>query len=298
MSNTWWKWPDDCRKICSLRKFVASWFNLSEAVSSIISIVSEVAKVLSNTWLISDDEKKELEQLKAKLQDKEEVNSKPNSMIEIAKKLWALWIRSILKQNEIIERKRKILEEQKAELERKERELKAHKEEIERRWKDALTWLLNRHALKWLLESLQSRYDKDWEKFSIAMIDIDRFKKINDDHWHGMWDRVLIILSERLIEKFWEDFCIRMWWEEVLIAFKWDAKTLLWELESFKAYFSWIEISDRRNPLVKVSATFSAWISEYDWWWIDDLIESTDGKLYHAKRTWRNRIVIERPQWD
>lgn len=287
MSEGWRRWPDDCRRTCSLRQFVAAWFNLPEAIGSVMSIVSDIAELLSGTWLISDEERSELEQLKKELQDHEKINSTPNRMIEIANKLHELWVRSILEQN-------KRLEEKKRRLEQQEKELGEHREEIERRWRDALTWLLNRHDLRGLLEGLQ----RDWEVFSIAMLDIDFFKKINDEYWHDMWDRVLITLAERLIEKFWKNLCVRMWWEEVLIAFKWSAIALFWELESFKAYFSWIKIPDRRNPLVKVSATFSAWIAEYNWWWIDDLIETADSNLYHAKNTWKNRIVIERPQWD
>ena len=60
-------------------------------------------------------------------------------------------------------------------------------------FRDTLTGLPGRRALEERLRSLRSRY-------TIAMIDVDHFKKFNDTHGHDIGDQVLKLVGARLAE--------------------------------------------------------------------------------------------------
>ena len=56
---------------------------------------------------------------------------------------------------------------------------------------DELTGLLNRRCILGLLEEERVRAERTKVSFSVAMLDIDRFKAINDRFGHGIGDEVL-----------------------------------------------------------------------------------------------------------
>jgi diguanylate cyclase (GGDEF)-like protein len=60
---------------------------------------------------------------------------------------------------------------------------------------DALTGLANRRTLA---EAFEGRTDHPSAKFALVMVDLDRFKPINDTHGHVIGDQVLRIVAERL----------------------------------------------------------------------------------------------------
>jgi diguanylate cyclase (GGDEF)-like protein len=63
---------------------------------------------------------------------------------------------------------------------------------------DELTGLLNRRALEERLEAEISRSHRHQIKTSIVLLDLDRFKLINDTLGHGAGDRYLILISKVL----------------------------------------------------------------------------------------------------
>ncbi len=63
---------------------------------------------------------------------------------------------------------------------------------------DNLTGLLNRGAILKRLEEEISRTARMTSPFSVAMIDIDNYKKINDHHGHLVGDEVLVSVARRL----------------------------------------------------------------------------------------------------
>ncbi len=56
---------------------------------------------------------------------------------------------------------------------------------------DALTGLCNRRHMEGRLGEEQSRADRQGTPFSVALIDLDHFKRVNDAHGHAGGDRVL-----------------------------------------------------------------------------------------------------------
>lgn len=63
---------------------------------------------------------------------------------------------------------------------------------------DPLTGTLNRRTMVKYLEREKDRCKRHGSKFSILMIDIDKFKQINDNYGHSAGDKVLKTLAEML----------------------------------------------------------------------------------------------------
>lgn len=63
---------------------------------------------------------------------------------------------------------------------------------------DPFTWLNNRKTFDENLPRLMKECRKTQKFISLAMIDIDNFKSVNDLYGHAMGDRVLLYLSEML----------------------------------------------------------------------------------------------------
>ena len=156
---------------------------------------------------------------------------------------------------------------------------------------DSLTGLYNReYAKTYLNEKLieSKRYNFP---ISLALVDIDFFKRVNDNHGHLIGDCVLREISHIILSHFrGSDTAIRYGGEEILIilpfATKKDACKKIDNLRKDIANYSFCK--DKRLPI-----TISAGICE-----IKDkngnfenYIELTDGRLYEAKNGGRNKVV-------
>lgn len=63
---------------------------------------------------------------------------------------------------------------------------------------DELTGLLNRSAMERDLEREHAQARRTGRPLSVAMVDADHFKRVNDDHGHGFGDTALEVLAERV----------------------------------------------------------------------------------------------------
>jgi diguanylate cyclase (GGDEF)-like protein/PAS domain S-box-containing protein len=83
---------------------------------------------------------------------------------------------------------------------------------------DPLTGVFNRHALAEILESEISRARRYQHPIGILMIDVNRFKEVNDRFGHGTGDRVLCIVAEALCRSVRDsDIVIRYGGDEFLV---------------------------------------------------------------------------------
>ena len=84
---------------------------------------------------------------------------------------------------------------------------------------DPLTKLYNRQHLHQVLENEFLRFDRYGVPFSVAIIDLDRFKRVNDTYGHQEGDAVLIKISREISANLRElDVCARYGGDEFMIV--------------------------------------------------------------------------------
>lgn len=159
---------------------------------------------------------------------------------------------------------------------------------------DGLTGLLNRTSMnEQLIEQLQLHNNINMP-FSIALLDIDHFKKVNDTYGHLAGDRCLKQIAAYLKESIRDiDRCYRYGGEEILIFFsRTSNQSIKNRVESIREGISRLVIKDDNDKIFKVTASFG--LSEYpsDETNIERLIELADKSLYYSKENGRNRITI------
>jgi diguanylate cyclase (GGDEF)-like protein len=160
--------------------------------------------------------------------------------------------------------------------------------------RDPLTRCMSRGALLDALASRLSEARRHSRTLSLAMLDVDRFKRVNDSYGHVVGDHVLMGLGRLLTARFrLEDLRGRWGGEEFVIAFPNEpAETAAVVLGRVLEEFGKLPFHGERGELFFVS--FSAGISSFpaDGATVDALIRAADRRLYSAKRGGRAHVVI------
>jgi diguanylate cyclase (GGDEF)-like protein len=156
---------------------------------------------------------------------------------------------------------------------------------------DPLTGTFNRHGLDLICPATEVR------PLSLVMVDIDHFKRINDQHGHAAGDEVLKRVARLLSDAMrGEDSVVRMGGEEFLLV--------LPDLDVHTA----ARIAERTRGLVEqavvmiahaeVRLTVSAGVAQrLGGEARDETVARADEALYRAKSSGRNRVVVaEAPQ--
>jgi diguanylate cyclase (GGDEF)-like protein len=158
---------------------------------------------------------------------------------------------------------------------------------------DYLTGILNRKAGHEALEREIERREKEAQQFSILLIDIDHFKRVNDIFGHSAGDLVLQSIADVLksgLRK--EDTLCRWGGEEFLFVL-----TGASQAEAFRIAERLREtIAQTRVPYKnwEISCTISlgvagTWEQNLE---VDELLARADRSLYEAKSSGRNRVVL------
>lgn len=158
---------------------------------------------------------------------------------------------------------------------------------------DGLTEVFNHEAGLRRLEHEMSKARKKRRPLSVMLLDIDRFKAINDDHGHAQGDLVLQrlgrLITQRLQRK---DIAMRWGGEEfLLVLLETDAKAAVSAAESFRQLIAETDFHDE----IAVTASFgvAAFDPQRDDS-VDALFRRADAALYRAKAEGRNRVAADR----
>jgi diguanylate cyclase (GGDEF)-like protein len=157
---------------------------------------------------------------------------------------------------------------------------------------DKLTGLLNRAAMERDLSKAQAAARASGRLFTIAMIDADHFKQVNDTHGHGFGDLVLETLAERFVAGLRpRDQVYRYGGEEFLLLLPDTAPETAWPvLERLRTLASASEIGDGTTRVaMTVSLGATPLLPDED---LRAAIARADAALYRAKETGRNRTEI------
>lgn len=160
---------------------------------------------------------------------------------------------------------------------------------------DELTDLPNRRALMRRLEDEMSRSQRYGFQLSLALLDLDLFKDLNDQHGHAVGDAVLTCYSERVLSTFrHHDLVARYGGEEFAVILpNTDLKGALSALHKVQreARSTTCYCGEINVP----APTFSAGVAmlhETDD--AESLLKRADDAMYEAKHLGRNQIVLDR----
>lgn len=162
--------------------------------------------------------------------------------------------------------------------------------------RDGLTGLLNHTAFQEELRRLLWSAIDDHSELVTALVDLDRFKAINDHHGHRLGDRLLRTLAIMLKRRFGSKALMGRYDGSVLVlAFPGPAlKEVLKELNETRQAFSEV-VHEAGQQLFE--ASFSAGLSHYPSFGnATELLDACQKALLEAKGLGRNRIEVEEPK--
>lgn len=162
--------------------------------------------------------------------------------------------------------------------------------------RDPLTYLYNRRYLDDTLPREVARARRDGYPLTIAMIDIDHFKNINDTYGHAAGDQVIRVLAGLLQANARDgDIASRYGGEEfVLLLPNLDAEDALRRAEEWRSQFAGHLIVHGK---AEIAVTLSIGLATYPDHLGDamGLMASADHALYQAKRNGRNQVALFLP---
>lgn len=184
------------------------------------------------------------------------------------------WNRKIIKTNRLLEEAQKDIEEKNKELEKL-------------ATTDKLTNLYNRRKIEELLEFEINRSERFNHNFGLAIVDIDKFKEVNDTYGHQVGDKVLKELANILnTNRRKTDFVGRYGGEEfVIICPESDVQGVIKLMETFKEKICNYKFSKVENKTASFGVTMSQRGDT-----IESILKRADDALYKAKDNGRNKI--------
>lgn len=159
---------------------------------------------------------------------------------------------------------------------------------------DPLCGVLNRRAFYEAAASALNRLEGVGAPATILMLDVDRFKSINDTHGHSVGDDVLVEFARQitanvrafdLVARFGgEEFCVFLPNTNILEA------GLVAERIRASTQASTIKTSDERR--ISYTVSIGGACSQESSYTLERLLRDADANLYHAKNRGRNRVEM------
>ncbi|TMP81485.1 hypothetical protein CWB73_07885 [Pseudoalteromonas phenolica] len=160
---------------------------------------------------------------------------------------------------------------------------------------DPLSQLLNRQSfeqqLTGIIQSesyLQTKKVRSESRWFLAMLDIDHFKKVNDNFGHVIGDEVIVLVSQLLKSHFrFDDLLFRYGGEEFAILFSTESAELAWKLLDRAREL----IANTRFPQVNHVTMSVGFIQVSADFQLSELVDNADKALYFSKDNGRNQVT-------
>ncbi|MBF0339414.1 MAG: diguanylate cyclase [Magnetococcales bacterium] len=159
--------------------------------------------------------------------------------------------------------------------------------------RDSLTGLFNHTTTTQLLENAIASSRRGGGTLCFSMIDIDRFKSVNDTHGHPVGDQVILGLSRILHQRLRNSDVVGRYGGEEFAVILQDAtiERAARLINELRLDFARVVFQSSKGNF---SCTFSAGIANISrHGCLESLREAADRALYLAKANGRNRVVLD-----
>lgn len=156
---------------------------------------------------------------------------------------------------------------------------------------DSLTRLANRNTLQQSINHLHDNYKYVGKTYSLLLLDIDRFKLINDNYGHNIGDQLLQLIAERMQNLIRDKDNIGRWGGEEFLCILPDA-----DIDTACGIAERLRQNISEHPFninnQEIYITLSIGVSNFptDGKNTNELFRVSDTTLYAAKHNGRNRI--------
>jgi diguanylate cyclase (GGDEF)-like protein len=159
--------------------------------------------------------------------------------------------------------------------------------------RDRLTGLLNRRYLDETLPRELNRCQRRGESLAVAMIDVDHFKRFNDNYGHDAGDAVLQAIGQLLLKTVRaSDLACRYGGEELtLILPGADFEVARQRLEKLRSAIIKLRVLYQDGELPPVTVSIGFVVTNGRDFAAAALLKQADTALYRAKEEGRNRVV-------
>lgn len=158
---------------------------------------------------------------------------------------------------------------------------------------DALTQLPNRRAILEKIEYEKLKFERSKEVFTIAIVDLDNFKNINDKYGHECGDFVLKQISNLMVDLVRkQDIVGRYGGDEfILLLPQTDTNGALHVIHLFLKQIAKFPITFKDK---EISLTVTIGINDYNniETTVSDLIRKADKSMYKGKSQGKNKVVV------
>ncbi|MCL1145729.1 diguanylate cyclase [Shewanella sp. 10N.261.52.F9] len=163
--------------------------------------------------------------------------------------------------------------------------------------KDPLTGLYNRRYAEDKFTAVQELCQRSDEVIAIALLDLDKFKFINDTYGHHSGDLTLKLVAKQLQQDFKRnsDIIVRYGGEEFLLIMPLcNALKIEEHLEHFRERLSQLVIDDQEdNHQFNVTTSIGAVLGNGTYSAsLEDWVKQADINLYQAKHSGRNKLIF------
>ncbi len=156
---------------------------------------------------------------------------------------------------------------------------------------DSLTGLYNRHIDEILVKEF-SRARREGSEVSLAMVDIDQFKNINDTYGHQVGDQILQAFGCSLLEQIRaEDYAARYGGDEILLVFPGMKQVdAIHKANEIRMNFENLKFKDKeKSGMTTITIGVATFPQDGDS--VEVITKAADQALYIAKQRGRNQVA-------
>lgn len=262
--------------------------SLTDAKSTLKNLMTTFIDRLSVITTSTGDYHQKIDGYSQKIAKTNNLNELGNLLEDIMQDTRIIQASALRSHEELLDTRRQV-EEAEARIAKLEQELSEISELVHQ---DQLTGALNRRGLDDAFEREATRVDRSHAPLCVALLDIDDFKRLNDNMGHQVGDQALIHLCNVIKETLRpSDAVARYGGEEFVIVLPdiaaEEAAGIVERLqrELTKRFFM--------HENERVLVTFSAGVAEREEAEPqDEVIGRADKAMYQAKRAGKNRVVV------